>query len=200
MTDMKESAPRTYRMEARAESAAETGARIVDAAIAIFWEQPADQISLDEVARRAGVSTRTVIRRFGGKEGLMAAAGARAMERTRDERVAPVGDINTAVSVLVEHYELMGDRVLQLLAAEQTVPALAEIADQGRALHRDWCAQVFAPSLLEMRPAERKRRLAQLVAICDVYTWKLLRRDAGLSRPQTELALVELLQPLMKEL
>src|SRR5262249_52553150 len=44
--------------------------------------------------------------------------------------------------------------------------------------------------------AGRQRRLAQLVAVCDVYTWKLLRRDAGLSRQQTELALAELLNPL----
>jgi hypothetical protein len=43
---------------------------------------------------------------------------------------------------------------------------------------------------------ERARRLAQLVAVCDVYTWKLLRRDAALSRRQTELAVIELLQPL----
>jgi hypothetical protein len=41
--------------------------------------------------------------------------------------------------------------------------------------------------------------LAELVAICDVYVWKLLRRDAGLSRDQTELALIELLAPLTKE-
>ena len=45
---------------------------------------------------------------------------------------------------------------------------------------------------------DRRRRLAQLVSICDVYTWKLLRKDAGLSRRQTELALIELLQPLME--
>jgi hypothetical protein len=34
------------------------------------------------------------------------------------------------------------------------------------------------------------------VAICDVYTWKLLRRDAGLSRAQTQRALVELIDGL----
>jgi hypothetical protein len=34
--------------------------------------------------------------------------------------------------------------------------------------------------------------------VCDVYTWKLLRRDAGLSRRQTELALLELLGPLLE--
>ncbi len=199
MTDMKMSAPRPYRMDARAEATAETGARILDAAIAIFWEQPADQISLDDVARRAGVSTRTVIRRFGGKEGLMAAAGSRAMERTRTERAAPVGDITAAVSVLVDHYELMGDRVLRMLAAEESVAALSAIADQGRNLHRDWCSQVFEPTLRDLQPAERRRRLAQLVALCDVYVWKLLRRDAGLSRGQTELAIVEMLRPLTKE-
>src|SRR5215469_11979235 len=41
--------------------------------------------------------------------------------------------------------------------------------------------------------------MAQIVAVCDVYTWKLLRRDAGLSRPQTELALAELLIPLLED-
>lgn len=45
---------------------------------------------------------------------------------------------------------------------------------------------------------EGHRRLAQLVAIDDVYTWKLLRRDAGLDRKSTELAMVELLTPLLE--
>jgi hypothetical protein len=29
------------------------------------------------------------------------------------------------------------------------------------------------------------------IALCDVYFWKLLRRDLGLSREQTELAIRE---------
>jgi hypothetical protein len=33
--------------------------------------------------------------------------------------------------------------------------------------------------------------LALLIATCDVYFWKLLRRDLGLSREQTELAVIE---------
>jgi hypothetical protein len=39
--------------------------------------------------------------------------------------------------------------------------------------------------------------LAQLVAVCDVYTWKLLRRQSGLSRRQTEQAVVELVNSLL---
>ncbi len=73
------------------------------------------------------------------------------------------------------------------------------IIASGKELHRTWCARVFQPSLVSLSAAERRRRLAQFVAVCDVYTWKLLRRDAGLSRRQTELALVELLTPMMEE-
>jgi AcrR family transcriptional regulator len=68
------------------------------------------------VASRAGVSVQTVIRRFGGKEGLLAAAVDREASRVsgrRDE--ARTGDVAGAVKVLVAHYEELGDRVLKLL-------------------------------------------------------------------------------------
>ncbi|HEY5032473.1 MAG TPA: helix-turn-helix domain-containing protein [Actinomycetes bacterium] len=190
---------RPYRQGVRAHAAAETAERILDAAAAVFWERPSDQISLEEVAVRAEVSVRTVIRRFGGKEGLLAAGVAREVQRTRAQRdLAPVGDVSAAVAVLVEHYETTGDRVLKLLAEEVRVPGLTDVVDRGRRLHREWCTRVFAPTVADLGGVERRRRLAQLVAVCDVYTWKLLRRDAGLSRRQTELALVELLTLLVE--
>lgn len=185
-------------MGARADAAAETAERILDAAVAAFWDRPSDQLLLDDVADRAGVSVRTVIRRFGTKEQLFAAAAAHELRRTRDSReTAAAGDTAAAIAVLVEHYEVMGDRVLKLLAEESRLPAMRAIADSGRAVHREWCARVFAPALAGLRGVDRARRLAQLVAVCDVYTWKLLRRDSRLSRRQTELALVELVAPLL---
>jgi AcrR family transcriptional regulator len=190
---------RPYRMVARAASAAATGERILDAAVEVFWEQPGEQVSLDEVARRAGVTVQTVIRRFGGRDGLFAAAAERELERVRAQRdEAPAGDVAGAVRVLVDHYEALGDRALRLLAEEERVPGLRELADRGRAYHREWCARVFASALERLEGVERRRRLAQLVGVCDVYVWKLLRRDAGLSRRQTELALVELLEPMLE--
>ena len=190
---------RPYRMVARAESAAATGARILDAAVEVFWELPTTQVSLEEVARRAGVTVQTVIRRFGGREGLFTAAGERETERVRRQREpAEVGDVHGAVRVLVDHYEELGERVLRMLSEEQRVPGLREIVGRGRTLHREWCARVFAPALASRSGVERERRLAELVAVCDVYTWKLLRLDCGLSRRQTELALVELLQPMLE--
>lgn len=191
---------RPYRMIARAETAAATGERILDAAVQVFWELPGDQLSLEEVARRAGVTVQTVIRRFGGRDGLLAAAGEREAERVaRQREQAPVGDVAGAVRVLVDHYEELGERVLKLLSEEERVPGLREITDRGRALHRQWCARVFAPALAARGGIEHERRLAQLVAVCDVYMWKVLRLDCGLSRRQTGRALVELLEPMLEE-
>lgn len=187
-------------MVARAASAEATGERILDAAVEVFWEQPTDQVSLDEVAGRAGVSVQTVIRRFGGRDGLFRAAAEHDAKSVRDQRggVRP-GDVAGAVEALLVHYDDYGDRVLRLLADEHKMPVLGDIADEGRRFHREWCSRVFAPFLTGLDGVARDRRLAQLVAICDVYTWKLLRRDAGLSRRQTGLAMVELLQPLTGE-
>ena len=191
---------RRYRMQARAAAAAATGERILDAATELFWEHPGAEVSLERVARRAGVSVRTVIRRFGGRQGLMAAASQRQVQRVRRQRDdASAGDLPGAVRVLLDHYEQLGERVLLLLAEEHRRPELRAIVDQGRSLHVAWCERVFAPALAGLRGARRERRLAQLVAVCDVYTWKLLRRDRGLSRRQAERALLELLEPLTKE-
>src|SRR5215471_5796170 len=101
-------AHRRYRMVARAEAAAATGERILDATIKLFWELPTVEISLDEVARRAGVTVQTVIRRFGGRDGLFAAAAEREDERVRSQRnEAPVGDVASAIHILIEHYETL---------------------------------------------------------------------------------------------
>ena len=197
--NMMTASTRQYRMEARASAAAATAERILDATVEVFWERQGDQLSLEEVARRAEVTVRTVIRRFGGKQGLFAAAVDRETDRVRRERDrAPVGDATAAVRLLLDSYELTGDRMVAVLAEEQRVPALAVVVDRGRALHRDWCARVFAPALAGRTGVGRARLLAQLVAVCDVYTWKLMRRDAALSRRQTELAMLELLTPILQ--
>jgi AcrR family transcriptional regulator len=186
-------------MTTRKVAAAATAERILDATLELFWRDPGKETSLEEVAERAGVSVQTVIRRFGGKDGLIAAAGERESERVRAQRdQALPGEPAGAVRVLTEHYERYGDRVLRMLAEEQRNPQLRKLADRGRSLHREWCARVFAPALTGRSPTDRKRRLAMLVAVADVYTWKLLRRDGGLGRRQTERALLELLEPILE--
>lgn len=191
---------RPYRMRARAESAAATAERILDAAEALFWEDPVREPTLAMIAGRAGLSTQTVIRRFGGREGVEAAARQRAVQRVEAERsdVVP-GDLRGAVAVLVSHYEERGVKVLRLLADESRSEQAALSAAAGRELHAQWCERVFAPTLEGLEGPGRARRLAQLVAVCDVYTWKVLRRDRALGPRQTARALTEMLEPLVRE-
>lgn len=175
---------RTYTMTARARSVEQTRSRILDATVDLYRERLATEIALDDVASRAGVSVQTVLRHFGNRAGLEEAAFDHAQQAVQDERRAPVGDVDAAVRVLVDHYELRGDGVLLMLAQEQTQEAVRRITDVGRAVHRRWVEEVFAPFLDATPHPDQLTDL--LVVATDVYTWKLLRRDRGLSREQTE--------------
>ena len=180
-------ATRPYRMTARADTSRATTERFLQATEDLFCTDPATDPSLDDIARRAQTTKQTILRRFGTKTALMAAASERAGKRVAAERDSvDAGDIAGAVHTVVTHYEQMGDGVLRMLAEETRNPALREHADAGREVHAAWCRRVFAPA--------SKRRLAQLIAVTDVYTWKLLRRDRGLSRKETELAMRELIE------
>lgn len=191
---------RPYRMGARAEAAAETRRRILDAVIGLHMERYYDQISLDDVAGRAGVTVQTVLRRFGSKDRLIDAASEEVRGRVLGQRgEAPVGDVAGAVKNLLDHYEEWGDSALRLLTQEDRVPAFRKATYAGRALHREWVERTFAPLLAERTGEARERLLAQLVAVCDVYVWKVLSRDLGLSREQTELALIEMIVALKGE-
>jgi AcrR family transcriptional regulator len=193
-------AVRSYVMTKRAESAAATTERILDAAAGEFEDgSPLAGITLEAVAARAGVSVQTILRRFGDKDGLFAASAERQAARVAAERDPAVpGDVAGAVANLAEHYERDGRLALRLLAEEASSPFMAAVTDAGRAYHRSWCERVFAPSLDGLEDADRRRRLAQIVAVCDVYVWKLLRLDAGLGSQAYREALLELLEPLTR--
>lgn len=187
-------------MTNRAVSAADTKDRILSAAVDEFWESQSPDLRLEAIARRAKVTVQTVLRQFGSKENLIIQATIFESARIQATRnPEDVTSVESAIHQLVTHYEDMGDRLLRMLAEEFRLPSLAQFVDTGRRLHRKWCREVFAGTLDSLPSAERKIRLAQLVALCDVYTWRLLRRDSSLSRRATEKALIEMLKPLTED-
>jgi AcrR family transcriptional regulator len=180
---------RSYRMTARAEAAEATAWAIIAAARALFAERPYDQVSLPVIAERAGVTVQTVLRRFGCKEDLFAAAAEQRSGQIRaDREAAPPGDLTH----LVAHYERWGDEQAYLLAQETRVEAIRAITDAGRQYHRDWVSRAYGPALATLPPATRRRKLAQLTAVTDLGTWRLLRRELGLGQDQTGAAIAEL--------
>lgn len=185
---MKNDAPtRPYRMTARAEAAAQTARDILKATVALWREQSLDEITLQAIADRAGVSVQTVIRRFGSKEGVFDAciesdtAGVR-IERAR----APAGAVDEALDVLMAHYERDGDAILRTLLLEDKLEAAAAIAASGRREHRTWCLRVFGPYLPPAESDDLEHRVDAFVAATDLFVWKLLRRDLGRSADETK--------------
>jgi AcrR family transcriptional regulator len=189
---------RSYRGHVQAEVAALTAQRILRAAAALFEEQWLDHITFEQIAERAGVTVQTIIRRFGSKEQLLAEVGRLAYREVKQQRdEAPVGDIAGAIENLLAHYEAVGKRALRSLAQEERDPILHQLVEEGRLYHRQWVERVFAPFLLSLDPPRRARLTAMLVAVTDVYVWKLLSQDLRLDREQTAVALQEVVEALL---
>src|SRR3954464_15733201 len=72
-------APRPERADA-----ARNRRRVLDAAAALFAERGVDGISMDDVARAAGVGKGTLFRRFGDRQGLLVALLDEAERRLQD--------------------------------------------------------------------------------------------------------------------
>lgn len=176
-------APRSYQQRARADASAALHTAILNAFDEIFLPDPVRVFTLDEVAERAGTSVQTILRHFGTKGGLIEAAARRGLVHTQARRDnVPVGDITAIVEYLAGHYESIAPTMQAMLAFEVHVPEVARIEAEGREMHRVWIERVFAPLLRGVPPREYRRRVATLIAVTSLSTWKVLRMEHGLSR------------------
>ena len=186
---------RSYTMRARAESTIETRERILDSVIALSEERLSLEIVLADVAERSGVSVQTVLRHFGDRRGLFEQARARQVKRVRAERSAPVGDAAAAVGTIVAFYDRMGEWSLMLQAQEHSDELSRQTVELARRVHREWVEEIFAPQLAD-RP-DREELVDLLVIATDVLTWKILRRDGGMSRAVTCDRMLRLVQAVL---
>ncbi|MGH9004643.1 MAG: TetR/AcrR family transcriptional regulator [Acidimicrobiia bacterium] len=184
-------------MTARADAVAQTREQILQAGMALSQEKLSFAIALADVATRAGVTARTVLRHFGSRDQLFEALLSFARDQVIEERETPVGDTVQAARTIVAHYEHKGDRVMRMLEESSMDERIAAHVAEGRRLHRSWVRTVFAPQLARAGDAKALEDL--LVVATDVYTWKLLRRDAGLSRARTEERMHTLIRCLVGE-
>jgi AcrR family transcriptional regulator len=190
---------RPYHMSTRATAAEATGQRILQAFLDLYMTHWLEDLTLEDVAVRAGVTVQTVLRRYGSKAGLIQAAGESLYQQVSSQRnQAPAGDITGAVANLMDHYEAVGDLTIRTLAQEQRHEALYSFAERGRALHRAWVETAFSPLLNGLSAGERVDMLAKLVVVTDLYVWKLLRRDMGFEREQTERYVAEMVSAVIK--
>lgn len=151
-------------------------------------------IRIAAVAAVAGVSSQTVHTHFASKEALfLTAIGEIGQEVLELRSGTPPGDVAAIARELVAEYERYGDINWGLLPLERDSPAVAAALKGGRAGHRAWLAASFA-GLLPLDPRRRRQALDALYAATDVGTWKLLRRDLGLSPARTRAAIETLVR------
>lgn len=170
---------RAYKQGARAEAAEATGRRITDAFLARAQTQWFDEITLESLAQDAGVTVQTLIRRFGGKDGVVDAASDGFEVDVLTIRQCERGDVKKAIEVLIADYERAGLLVMRVLMQEDRYAALKRVADKGRAGHRKWLSEVFDPWLEALPAKAREARLDAIVAATDIYLWRLVRVDLG---------------------
>lgn len=174
---------RAYTQGARAESAQATRLRVLDAAADLLRERLRTDIRVADVAANAGVSEMTVLRLFGSKFTLLQSA----LDHTRagivaQRNEAEPGDVDGAIAAILEHYEQLGDLVINNLALESSDVSIRQVIRMGRKDHKAWVERQFGPQLDRLLGEERAMLVDALIVACDVYTWKRLRRDMGLSR------------------
>jgi len=183
---------RSYTMTSRADAVASTKERIATAALELLMDRRFDDVTLTDIAAAAGVSHQTVLNHFESKEGVAFAAADLVVASTNEARsgVAP-GDTVGAMRRLVADYEQIGDANTRWAMDVEHLGSLAPLIEQARHSHRAWLEAAFEPYL----PADgkaRRRVVNALHAATDVYTWKLLRRDLGITRAETERTMVHL--------
>jgi AcrR family transcriptional regulator len=185
-------------MSLRSQRSAATAERIREAGWARFSTRSYDQVTLAEVAEAAAVSVPTIRSHFGRKEDLfLAGYVAWGLKAVQNREAARATDPPTAIRQLLRDYERQGEVSLHLIAEEDRFPAVREMTDGGREYHRWWLGEVFAGDLSGLSPADRQRRIAQLFLVTDLISWKLLRRDLGLSARRTEVAIMEGVEALL---
>lgn len=185
-------------MGSRAEAVAATRERIARSALRLLMEHAYDDVTLADIAAAAEVSHQTVLNHYESKEGAALAA----VELLRGETEAlrtsvRPDDLGHAVEVLVEQYERFGDLNVRWAMSAERLGRLAVLLVHARNAHRAWLEQVFAAGL-PSASAARRRAVNALHAATDVYTWKLLRRDLRLSRPETTRTMTALVRGVLE--
>jgi AcrR family transcriptional regulator len=185
---------RPYRQTARAAAAESLRHRIVAAFHNLLLTRWIDEITLDELAVSVGTTRQTVIRLFGGKDGLLEVV----MDLVRAEavpRTSMSADVSgrAALEALIAHYEAVGDMVVRFLAQEERHSALRPLLAQGRLEHRAWVTERFGSTQSGLSELERERQITRLIVATDIYTWKLLRRDFGKSQDEVLLLMVDII-------
>ena len=193
---------RAYEQKARAEAAAETRRGILDAVIDRLRKAPAKRVSLDAVAKMAGVSRSTVYLIFGSRSGLFDAVAEEVFDRAGyprlleairvpDPRDTLRGGITTSAHMFASYRDVFRALFsMQELEAEAVGGAIGRV-EENRAEGMLWLARRLSRQK-QLQPGIKIAEAAHVLWIATSFdAFDLLYTGRRLSADETARVLVE---------
>jgi AcrR family transcriptional regulator len=186
---------RPYRQTARAEATQGLRERIVRAFLVALKSQWLDDITLDDVAVAARTTRQTVIRMYGGKEGLLkAAVEIWPAEIEAQVRPPEATTVEALASAMIGMLEELGDMYFRVLCLAPRHPELEHFTALGRARHRQWFTEALTPNLRDRSAVEIETVINECLIATDTYTWSLLRRTFGKGADETQTIMADMMR------
>ncbi len=169
---------------------------VVDAMLTLYRSGNLDPSS-DQIAERAGLSSRSLFRYFDDIDDLVRVAVAR-----HHDRVAPLAALDTTTSAsLAERVQRLVEQRLRLFGAIASVgtvarvrapfqPLIAGELTKARSFWREQLRQLFAPELRALGKATAAHVVASIDVLTSYESVQLLRDDQRLTSAQVAAALV----------
>jgi len=187
---------RTYEQKARAEAAAETRQRVIDAVIDRLRKAPAQRVSVEAVAKRAGVSRSTIYLTFGSRAGLFDAVARDVYDRAGYPRLLeavrvpdPLDTLRGGIRAGVEIFAAYRDVFRALHSMDQLEPeavggAIGRI-EERRAEGMAWLSRRLSRGKL-LRPGVTATEAAHVLWIATGFEgFDVLYTGRGLSVKKT---------------
>lgn len=173
------------KIDGRVLRAARTRERIVNATIELIRGGEATPRVID-IARTAGVSTRSIFQHFDDTEALFAAVAQQVVEALLPlaKPIDPALPWETRLDALMETRTQINEALLPFRRAvalhQPRSPKLAAGVGAARLFTRERTEAAFAPELASMSEAERKQVVDAVLAASDWQMWFSLRTTYGL--------------------
>ena len=197
------SKPRKYEQRLRAEAAEETRQRILDAVYARLKEAPAERISVDRIARMAGVARSTVYLVFGSRGGLFDAFAEQAFERAGSARLTEAvtqddarerlrGGFRAGSQMIAADRDVFAALFAMAKLDPEAVGGAITRAEEKRMQSMEWMAGLLADDGV-LRPGLTPAEAAhQLWLLTSFEAFDLLYTGRGLSAAQAADTLIDM--------
>jgi AcrR family transcriptional regulator len=173
------STQRTYSSPLRAEQAGRTRERILEAFVEQVTESDLQDFSIALVAKRAGVSVRTVYHHYPNREAILDALAA---WYETNVYLPPVPETRDGIRDFVEASITAIDAAESFVRAMQAHSSrlVGEVRRWGRSSRRGAMERLVKSACGKLTDEQTKRGMALINHILSTNTWRVLKDEAGM--------------------